>query len=145
MRCDRNANPGKKGRGGRRANRANAMSISYLLNDNKRKQPPRDKYDQEEAMFIWYHRIDLALPWSRVQQAFQQQFHEQRGKAGLQCKFYRILTSHHIEKVRAQRTPGEKRRPEDRAEWGVIAQTPYRYAWMLPLHRYQPPNPKRKQ
>ncbi|EXJ92574.1 hypothetical protein A1O3_01126 [Capronia epimyces CBS 606.96] len=140
MRFNHHADASKKGRGGKR--RVDAMSIINLLNGTptpagNRRYPPRDKYDQEEGIFIWYNRIDLGLSWNRVQENFKRQFHKQRGKAGLQCKYYRVLTENHVQKVRDQ-GPRALRRPYDVAAWGVIAQTSIRYPWMLPYHQLMP-------
>jgi hypothetical protein len=53
----------------------------------------REKYTEEEAFFIWYHRVDLSLDWRVVLACFNTQFpHRQRSKIhSLQCALSRFI------------------------------------------------------
>ena len=122
------------------------MRIVYVLNDTCAgpecpKKPPREKYTEEEAYFIWYHRIDLNMQWDQVQEAYSRNFSETRKKAGLQCRFYRIVDQHKVKKVRQQGRPDRNTKGDHIEKFGVIAQTNRRYRWMRPEHlecRYLP-------
>ncbi|KAJ9498666.1 hypothetical protein H2202_005852 [Exophiala xenobiotica] len=122
------------------------MRIVYVLNDNCAapngpKKPPREKYTDEEAYFIWYHRIDLNMPWDQVKEAYSRTFSETRKKAGLQCRFYRIVDQHKVTKVRQQGRPDRSIRGGHIEKFGVIAQTDRRYYWMRPEHLESRPLP----
>ncbi|KIW50296.1 hypothetical protein PV05_11897 [Exophiala xenobiotica] len=123
------------------------MRIVYVLNDTCAvpkgpKKPPREKYTEEEAYFIWYHRIDLNMPWNKVLEAYSRNFAETRKKAGLQCRFYRIVDQHKVKKVRQQGRPERNTRGYHIEKFGVIAQTDRRYHWMRPEHLECQPLPR---
>lgn len=94
----------------------------------------RPKYSKEEDHFIWYQRIDLKKDWKEVSQAFNEHFRDRLrdGESGLQCRFYRILDAAGIPNVRRLKSSNDAERI---AQFGLVAQTPYRYSWMLPQHR----------
>lgn len=106
-------------------------------------RPPRPSYEEEQALFIWYHRTDLAEPWNVVVFEFERQFQDPRAKGGLQCKFYRTLSDWNVEKVRAQAYHPQDS-PKDWAvgRYGVIQRTNKRFAWMRPEHYHAPCLPK---
>jgi hypothetical protein len=103
---------------------------------------PRRKYQQEQSFFIWYHRVDLGLSWNQTMDAYEQHWHEQREKGGLQCKFYRILDQHKVLKVREQNKTDRRARkatlPQGR-NFGMLGVTDKKYHWMLPQHQVQRP------
>ncbi|ETI28166.1 hypothetical protein G647_00615 [Cladophialophora carrionii CBS 160.54] len=111
----------------------NSTSSSDTGTQRKRSRQPRlpcKKYAAEQAYWIWYHRTDLGEGWDEVEQKFDIQFGESRKKGGLQCKFYRLLDIHGVEKVRKQTKSGHKRRGNRVGKFGVVQRTTRRYAWM---------------
>ena len=103
---------------------------------------PRPKYTIEQVYFIWYHRTDLGEPWDEVLEAYRMQFAEQREKGGLQCKFYRLLEDHKVEKVRAQ-TRSASDSPRDKVgRYGVVQRTTKRFKWMNYAHFCTAPLPQ---
>ncbi len=75
---------------------------------SRRPRPPCKKYSVEQAHFLWYHRTDLGEGWDDVEREYEYQFGDKRGKGGLQCKFYRVLDDHGVEKVREQARSGQR-------------------------------------
>lgn len=71
-------------------------------------RPPCKKYSTEQEYFVWYYRTDLGQDWDEVERKYEHQFGDKRGKAGLQCKFYRVLDDHGVKKVREQTRSGER-------------------------------------
>ncbi len=103
---------------------------------------PRPKYTIEQVYFIWYHRTDLVEPWDQVLAEYELQFEQHRNKGGLQCKFYRLLDDHKVEKVRAQ-TRSASDSPSDRVgKYGVIQRTNKRFKWMRYEHIRARPLPQ---
>ena len=87
----------------------------------------RPTYSDEEAFFIWYHRLDLGWDWSDITEAYNKQFPERPrdGAGGMQCKYYRCCSDNNIPKVR------ELRRSASAAdEYGMKAKTRLHYPWM---------------
>ena len=87
----------------------------------------RPTYSDEEANFIWYHRLDLGWDWGEITAAYNKQFPERprEGPGGIQCKYYRCCSDNNIPKVR------ERRRSASAAdEYGMKAKTKLRYRWM---------------
>lgn len=87
----------------------------------------RPTYSEEEALFIWYHRLDLGLDWADVTEAYNKQFPDRprEGCGGIQCKYYRCCQDNNIPKVR------ERRRSASAAEdYGMRARTGLHYPWM---------------
>ena len=87
----------------------------------------RPTYSDEEAFFIWYHRLDLGWDWSDITEAYNKQFPERprEGAGGMQCKYYRCCSDNNIPKVR------ELRRSASAAdEYGMKAKTKLHYPWM---------------
>ncbi|EXJ64233.1 hypothetical protein A1O7_00569, partial [Cladophialophora yegresii CBS 114405] len=95
-----------------------------------RPRAPCKKYDSEQSYWIWYHRTDLGEAWDEIEQKFDLQFGESRKKGGLQCKFYRVLETHGVEKVRAQTRSAHKRLGFKVGKFGVVQRTTKRYTWM---------------
>ncbi|KIW73353.1 hypothetical protein PV04_01482 [Phialophora macrospora] len=93
-------------------------------------RPPCKQYNPEQAYFIWYNRTDLGQGWDEVEHRFEIQFGETRKKGGLQCKFYRVLGIHGVEKVREQTKTGHKRRGDRVGKFGVVQRTAKRFSWM---------------
>ena len=139
--------------------RPDRMSISSILNEENRTAPststlsptptasaeskaenraardPRNKYHDEEALFIWYHRIDLHESWDTVEEEFRNQFNQHRKKAGLQCKFYRLLGQRGIDKVRVQaKYRLRHENPEGYGGFGLIQRTDERPPWIRVHH-----------
>ena len=107
-----------------------AMSVGTKI-----PRDPRQRYQDEEGLFIWYHRIDLHESWDVVEEEFQHQFHQQRKKAGLQCKFYRLLDQRHIDKVRVQAKHRLRHEnPEGYQGFGLIRRTKERPLWIRKHH-----------
>jgi len=105
----------------------------------------RPKYAIEEAYFIWYHRTDLNEPWEQVLQEHRAAFPSKRGKGGLQCRFYRLLDEHKVEKVRAQTGSPEDSLDRSRGvvgRYGVVQRTGKRFKWMKAEHQDVPPLPQ---
>ena len=92
---------------------------------------PRPAYSQEEDDFIWYHRIDLGKDWKAVSQAFNEYFHGRYrdGKAGLQCRFYRILHSAGTPAI------GTLKRSNNGGQFSLLAWRRHRYPWMHSEHQ----------
>jgi hypothetical protein len=97
--------------------------------------PPRRKrrefrhpYQQEEVHFIWYHRVDLAMEWPELREAYTRQFPDRRrnGYQGMQCKYYRCTDASGIPKSR------ERNRSSQTAKlYGLRAKRPdLWYDWM---------------
>lgn len=87
----------------------------------------RPTYSEEEALFIWYHRVDLSLDWPDITEAYNKQFPERprEGPGGIQCKYYRCCADNNVPKVR------ERRRSASAAEeYGMKARTGLNYSWM---------------
>ena len=87
----------------------------------------RPTYSEEEALFIWYHRLDLGLDWSYITEAYNKQFPDRHreGVGGIQCKYYRCCQENNVPKVR------ERRRSASAAEeYGMKARTGLHFAWM---------------
>lgn len=118
-----------------RQHRASSVS-SRTSSISRSTQPraPRPKYSMEEDHFIWYQRIDLEKDWKEVSHAFNEHFRDRHrdGESGLQCRFYRILDAAGIPNIRSLKNSNDKERI---AQFGLVEQTQYRYAWMLPRHR----------
>lgn len=121
------------------------MRIPFVLNndDASRSIPSaRQKYQDEQSFFIWYHRTDLGLPWDQVMRLYRRYWKEDREKSGLQCKFYRILSQYNVDKVRKQTKLGRSGTKEKKGRFGVIQRTNRRFPWMNPDHlghRRMPP------
>ena len=92
---------------------------------------PRPTYSQEEDHFIWYHRIDLEKDWEAVSQAFNEYFQGRYrdGKAGLQCRLYRILCSAGTPAIRTLK------RSNNRGQFSLLARRRDRYPWMHSEHQ----------
>ena len=69
---------------------------------NRERREFRPTYQQEEQLFLWYHRIDLGMDWTDVRNAYNAQFpqRQRRGFQGMQCKYYRCCESHGVPRVR---------------------------------------------
>ena len=91
---------------------------------------PCKKYADVQAYFIWYHRTDLHECWDEVERKFDLQYKEKRVKGGLQCKFYRFLDQHKVEKVREQAKRGQRRHGDRVGRFGVVERTNERHDWM---------------
>ena len=103
----------------------------------------RPMYTREQLFFIWYFRTDLAKSWDQVRSAYNVQFPDQREKGGLQCKFYRVLKDHQVERVRAQtRSSLETAKDNVTGRYGVVQRTNERYRWMRDEHLRTPPLPQ---
>ena len=98
---------------------------STKVSGNRREFRPT--YSDEEANFIWYHRLDLGWEWSDITEAFNKQFPERTrdGAGGIQCKYYRCCSDNNIPKVRERR-----RSPSAADEYGMKAKTRLHYPWM---------------
>ncbi|OAP59057.1 hypothetical protein AYL99_06355 [Fonsecaea erecta] len=107
----------------------------------RRPRLPCKKYELEQAYFIWYHRIDLRENWDNVEQEFHRQFGEARKKAGLQCKFYRVLGEANVEKIREQARSQLRLRGDKFNKYGVVQRTARRFPWMRPEDQLIPPLP----
>jgi len=105
-------------------------------------RPPRQKYTDEEAYFIWYYRTDLRMPWNKVEEEFRRQWGQPRPKGGLQCKFYRLLEHWKVAKVREQTRQSQKLGEDIIAQFGLVQRTNLRFDWMQPDHFNQPQLPQ---
>ncbi|KAL6249883.1 hypothetical protein RBB50_003739 [Rhinocladiella similis] len=101
------------------------------------KIPPREKYTEEKMFFVWYHRVDLDMPWDKVTDAYNCFFPEDRRKGGLQCRFYRALDQYNVQKIRQQARHGRIRGGLIE-KFGVLDCTNRRFTWMLPEHLADP-------
>ncbi|KIW15190.1 hypothetical protein PV08_05235 [Exophiala spinifera] len=97
------------------------------------RSPPREKYTEEKMFFVWYHRVDLDMPWDKVTNAYNCFFPEDRNKGGLQCRFYRALNQYNVKKIREQARHGRITGGEIE-KFGVLDCTNRRFTWMLPHH-----------
>jgi hypothetical protein len=123
---------------------ADPMKIASILNEEpipdnpkprgKRRLQSRPKYNEEQALFIWYHRIDLNMEWDAVWERFEEAF-PGRGKAGLQCKFYRILSQYQVAKVREQSKLGRTEGSSKARQFGMANTTGRRFWWMKQRHQ----------
>ncbi|KAI1610555.1 hypothetical protein EDD36DRAFT_421630 [Exophiala viscosa] len=116
---------------------ADVMRISFVLNDDHHSSAStsaRQKYQDEQSFFIWYHRTDLGLPWDQVMEMYRRYWKEDREKSGLQCKFYRILDQYNVDKVRKQTKMGRSSAREKKGKFGVLQRTNRRFPWMKPDH-----------
>ena len=95
-------------------------------------RPHRPKYSDEQAAFVWYQRIDLGRSWEEVVNAFNRQYPRDavRGRGGLQCKFYRILTAYGVRNVREQAR--QRHRTGGAGAFGLIDRTDVRYVSLRP-------------
>lgn len=101
----------------------------------KKRNPPRQGYTNEQALFIWWHRDDKSLSWSKVERAYQRYFGYRRKTGGLQCKYYRILDRYGVIKVRDQkRWQLREGRKDPARKFGMEATTKLRYRWMDARH-----------
>ena len=108
-------------------------------NRNLGPRPPRHRYAMEEYYFIWYHRIDLAWPWDRIEEKFRRVFPISRNRGGLQCKLYRILEDHGIrisEQNRSTRRRGSDLEYTTRVNFMDFFDI--RFGWMVLEHHYGP-------
>ena len=87
----------------------------------------RPTYSEEEALFIWYHRVDLGLDWQDITNAYKRQFPERprEGPGGIQCKYYRCCAENNIPKVRER-----DKSASAVEEYGMKARTGLHYPWM---------------
>lgn len=110
----------------------------------RKPRPACKKYDLEQGYFIWYQRIDLGKTWDDVNENFTRQFGEDRGKGGLQCKYYRVLGEEKVDKVRAQGhwySSNGTQRGRKGGRFGVIQRTNKRFPWMLVEDQLRPISP----
>lgn len=109
--------------------------------DQRQTREPRPPYSQEEIIFVWYRRTDLAQDWEHVVRDFNLQFPRrgQRNKGGLQCRFYRTLGIYHVAKVREQT---RRKNQGYVGEFGVVERTNLRFGWMEPRHQNVLPLPQ---
>ena len=115
-------------------------SVHTLRDDDmKGPRPPRFRYSEEEAIFCWYHRVDLGMPWDRVAEEFGRRWpHLHRKKSGLQCKFYRLLDDFGVEKVREKSRHGHDHGgPTYTTKVRLVDRVATRYPWMSRQH-YNP-------
>jgi hypothetical protein len=99
-------------------------------------RPPRIRYHNEEAHFIWYHRIDLEMTWAQVTECHGRQF-PARSKGALTCRYYRLLEHEGVEAVREQ---NRQSRNADSVtpRYGLCDRTSFRYSWMRLKDYYRP-------
>lgn len=91
-----------------------------------RARPFRPAYDEEESLFIWYHRYDLQMNWVNVEVAFNRMWPgDPRKIGGLQCKLYRFLESKGLPRARKM-----KQGPEKARLYGMAANTHRWFPWM---------------
>ncbi|KEF58032.1 uncharacterized protein A1O9_05955 [Exophiala aquamarina CBS 119918] len=88
------------------------------------------KYTREQEHFIWYHRTDLHMPWDQVEHEYKQYFNHDREKGGLQCKYYRVLNSYNVEKVRQQTKWGQVIGKAKIGKYGLLATVKCNYPWI---------------
>lgn len=102
----------------------------------------RPDYTEEEAMYVWYHRIDLNWGWDDLLRHFNHRFNATRDKPGLQCKFYRTLERNGMsngEQVREQIRSSGGNSEVRRRQYGLIARRAERYPWMVPADLVKQP------
>ncbi|KIV89167.1 hypothetical protein PV10_08758 [Exophiala mesophila] len=114
---------------------ASTCSERSSSSTGKKRHPPRQGYTNEQALFIWWHRDDKCLPWSKVERAYQRYFGYTRKTGGLQCKYYRILDRYGVVKVRDQkRWQLREGRKDPARKFGMEATTKLWFCWMDARH-----------
>lgn len=111
----------KKGRGRRR------RFLDRADTGKRDRREYREPYSEEQAMWLWFFRIDVRMPWKKVIAKYTIDWPlDQRKLTGTQCKFYRLATQYGFPKSRQR-----KGSPEEVAHrWGMWPMMRRSYAWM---------------
>ena len=115
-----------------------------MASPENNRRTSRPTYTEEEKLFVWYLRTDLALSWDEVYSAYKRAGFPSRRKNGLICRFYRTLTDWNVENVRQQNRQGKAESTSHNTvgEYGVVQRTSRRYPWMTPEHQRAPMLPQ---
>ncbi|QKX60503.1 uncharacterized protein TRUGW13939_07648 [Talaromyces rugulosus] len=100
-------------------------------------------YNEDEMHFIWYHRVDLGMDWSKCIDAYRRQFpsRKYRTVTGISSNLSRFMKSKGCPPVREQHKNGEittvRRDPYGYRlpHHGVVEWCKVSYPWMRPEHR----------
>ncbi|KAI5799102.1 hypothetical protein DFH27DRAFT_83151 [Peziza echinospora] len=91
-------------------------------------RPPRPTYTQEQEDAIRFHRDDLSMTWTQVEEAYNGLYYadgtpwERRTISGLQSRYYRLLP------IPVNET---KKQAKPRPELGILVKAPERRYWWM--------------
>lgn len=130
------ANEHKEGSRTRESSAASASASSPGLKDKYAgPRPPRPTYTQEQEDAIRFHRDDLSMTWTQVEEAYNGLCYadgtpwERRTISGLQSRYYRLLP------VPVNTT---KKQAKPRPELGILIMAPERRYWWMSTSEMTP-------
>lgn len=97
-------------------------------------EPPRSQaeamsrtFTVEELLFLWYHAVDLGMPWFDILERFNAQFPQGHRPLlfGLQCRFHRFMYDAGCPDLMIQISPVAVKE-----QWGMVVKTGIWLPWM---------------
>ena len=114
---------------------SSASSSTSPARKNPGSRPPRPTYTQEQEDAIRFHRDDLSMTWTQVEEAYNGLCYadgtpwERRTISGLQSRYYRLLPMP-VNETKKQAKP--------RPELGILLMAPERRYWWMSTSQMTP-------